>query len=129
MWHSIDLSSFSPVAITDAVVTVLLRRHVPLRILKLGFCTKISNRTLQAVAVLNFATCGLITHLGFCDKLLINRVLCVLPIRSLEVLSLEGCFKNIDSVGLQRISATCHKLKSINLSGDFLLQDTIYYMC
>eukprot|EP00455_Lapot_gusevi_P029223 TRINITY_DN3129_c0_g1_i2.p1 TRINITY_DN3129_c0_g1~~TRINITY_DN3129_c0_g1_i2.p1 ORF type:complete len:389 (+),score=91.76 TRINITY_DN3129_c0_g1_i2:59-1168(+) len=92
VWEVADFSCFCPIFVKDDIVVNLLKRFPFIKRLNLSFCSKITNKTLQAVAA---------------------------SLReSLVELNLEGCGKAVGDAGLLRVALSCGStLQRLNVSG------------
>ncbi len=91
LWESVDLSFCSPLAVTDSVVSQLVKAHPnQLRRLNLRFCSKVGAASFQALS----------EHAA-----------------ELKELVLEGCGRHIDDSCLSKLSRGCEQLQSVTLYG------------
>lgn len=124
LWRALDLSTSSPLAVTDNVLISMLRQHPTVASLNLAFCCKLSNKTLQAASVLLKAT---LTELNVENGRQITDAGVVAVAKScrlLRSLNVNGCV-GVTMLGLKRVLHHRKALTRLSLNGLLEVDDKV----
>jgi len=120
-WRLLDFSVASPLAVTDSVVISLSQRHSNVTALDLKFCTKVSNKTLQAVSLILRDLRELNLE---CGRKIDDKGVAVLKnCRALTSLTLDGCSR-VTADGIREV-LRCPELQKLSLNGLASVNDAV----